>query len=68
MSATPRTDDVLDGNNYFSGSTFIALCNFCRQLEIELNYMTVRAELAEQDVSELRVKQAKVSYTEPKVS
>jgi hypothetical protein len=39
MSATPRTDDVLDGDNYFAGSTFIALRNLCRQLERELNSM-----------------------------
>jgi hypothetical protein len=54
MSFTPRTDDVLDDNNYFAGSTFIALRNLCRQLEVELGYMTVRAELAEHELTELR--------------
>jgi hypothetical protein len=57
MSATPRTDDVLDDNNYFAGSTFIALRNLCRQLEVELkeaeqvdnaaNHYLARAEKAE---------------------
>jgi hypothetical protein len=47
MSVTPRTDDVLDDNNYFAGSAFIALNRLCRQLEVELGYMTVRAEKAE---------------------
>lgn len=50
MNATPRTDDVLDDNNYFGGSTFIALRNLCRQLERELNVMTARAEKAEAEV------------------
>jgi len=54
MSATPRTDDVLDDNNYFAGSTFIALRKLCRQLEVELGYMTVRAELAEVECVEWR--------------
>jgi len=66
MSFTPRTDDVLDDNNYFAGSTFIALRKLCRQLEVELGYMTVRAELAEQELTELRAAQTKAPYTEPK--
>ena len=54
MSFTPRTDDVLDDNNYFAGSTFIALRKLCRQLEVELGYMTVRAELADAECVEWR--------------
>jgi hypothetical protein len=68
MSFTPRTDDVLDDNNYFAGSTFIALRKLCRQLEVELSYMTVRAELAEQELTELRAAQTKAPYTEPKAT
>jgi hypothetical protein len=54
MSATPRTDDVLDDNNYFGGSTFIALRNLCRQLERELNIVTANAEKAETECVEWR--------------
>ena len=52
--STPRTDDVLDDNNYFGGSTFIALRNLCRQLERELNIMTAHSEKAEAECVEWR--------------
>ena len=54
MSATPRTDDVLDDNNYFGGSTFIALRNLCRQLERELNIVTAHSEKAEAECVQWR--------------
>ena len=78
MRTTPRTDDVLDDNNYFAGSTFIALRKLCRQLEVELqeaeqidnaaNHYLARAEKAEAELAELRAKQPKVPYTEPKAT